>query len=72
MTSVKGAEDVIDLLRGDDAVLEAAKDGDVEKMRRILMPSTINCRDLRGRYSTPLHLACKLFYRENKEIMTSR
>ncbi|VDN03065.1 unnamed protein product [Thelazia callipaeda] len=52
-----GAEDVRDLLRGDEAVLEAAKEGDIEKIRKIVIPSTINCRDVRGRFSTPLHLA---------------
>ncbi|VDN27297.1 unnamed protein product, partial [Gongylonema pulchrum] len=31
----EGAEDVKDLLRGDEAVLEAAKEGDVEKIRKI-------------------------------------
>uniref|UniRef100_A0A915Q6N0 Poly [ADP-ribose] polymerase n=1 Tax=Setaria digitata TaxID=48799 RepID=A0A915Q6N0_9BILA len=53
----EGAEDVYDLLRGDDAVLEAAKEGDVEKIRKIVIPATVNCRDVRGRFSTPLHLA---------------
>lgn len=54
----EGAEDVADLLRGEVAVLKAAKKGDVEKMRKILTPMTINCRDTAGRNSTPLHLAC--------------
>ncbi|MCP9262962.1 Poly [ADP-ribose] polymerase [Dirofilaria immitis] len=53
----EGADDVYDLLRGDEAVLEAAKEGDVEKIRKIIIPATINCRDIRGRFSTPLHLA---------------
>ncbi|KAL3989932.1 Ankyrin repeats (3 copies) family protein [Acanthocheilonema viteae] len=53
----EGAEDVYNLLRGDEAVLEAAKEGDVEKIRKIIIPATINCRDVRGRFSTPLHLA---------------
>ncbi|VDM41616.1 unnamed protein product [Toxocara canis] len=54
----EGAEDVADLLRGEVAILKAAKKGDVEKMRKILTPMTINCRDTAGRNSTPLHLAC--------------
>ncbi|VDK65945.1 unnamed protein product [Onchocerca ochengi] len=53
----EGADDVYDLLRGDEAVLEAAKEGDVEKIRKIVIPATVNCRDVRGRFSTPLHLA---------------
>ncbi|EJD75737.1 tankyrase-2 [Loa loa] len=53
----EGAEDVYNLLRGDEAVLEAAKEGDVEKIRKIVIPATVNCRDVRGRLSTPLHLA---------------
>lgn len=53
----EGADDVVDLLRGNTAVLEAARKGDIEKMRKILTPLTINCRDALGRSSTPLHLA---------------
>ncbi|VDK73322.1 unnamed protein product [Litomosoides sigmodontis] len=53
----EGAEDVHNLLRGDEAVLEAAKEGDLEKIRKIVIPATVNCRDVRGRFSTPLHLA---------------
>ncbi|EJW81990.1 hypothetical protein WUBG_07101, partial [Wuchereria bancrofti] len=53
----EGAEDVYNLLRGDTAVLEAAKDGDIEKIRKIVIPATVNCRDVQGRFSTPLHLA---------------
>uniref|UniRef100_A0A158Q7B9 Poly [ADP-ribose] polymerase n=1 Tax=Elaeophora elaphi TaxID=1147741 RepID=A0A158Q7B9_9BILA len=53
----EGAEDVYNLLRGDEAVLEAAKEGNIEKIRKIVIPATVNCRDVRGRFSTPLHLA---------------
>ncbi|KAK6112466.1 Ankyrin repeats (3 copies) family protein [Brugia pahangi] len=53
----EGAEDVYNLLRGDAAVLEAAKHGDIEKIRKIVIPATVNCRDVGGRFSTPLHLA---------------
>lgn len=52
-----GAEDVYNLLRGDEAVLEAAKEGNIERIRKIVIPATVNCRDIRGRFSTPLHLA---------------
>lgn len=42
-------------------LLEAAKSGDVELVRHILTlqpgPETVNCRDVDGRHSTPLHFA---------------
>ncbi len=48
---------VYDLLRGDTAVLEAAKRGNLVKVQRLITPENINCRDTQGRNSTPLHLA---------------
>ncbi|KAA0194700.1 Poly [ADP-ribose] polymerase [Fasciolopsis buskii] len=55
---VKDTEsDVYDLLRGDTAVLEAAKRGDLLKLQRLITASNINCRDTQGRNSAPLHLA---------------
>lgn len=42
-------------------LLEAAKAGDLDNVRRILgvnpSPQLVNCRDLDGRHSTPLHFA---------------
>jgi hypothetical protein len=40
-------------------LLEAAKAGDLELVRKIvgLHPHIVNCRDLDGRHSTPLHFA---------------
>ncbi|CAH8665820.1 unnamed protein product [Dicrocoelium dendriticum] len=49
--------DVHDLLRGDITVLEAAKRGNLARLQRLLTPANINCRDVQGRNSTPLHLA---------------
>ncbi|CAH8442466.1 unnamed protein product [Schistosoma turkestanicum] len=49
--------DVYDLLRGDIAVLEAAKKGNLTKIKRLVTSENINCRDTQGRNSTPLHLA---------------
>ncbi|KAH8853078.1 Tankyrase-1 [Schistosoma japonicum] len=49
--------DVYDLLRGDIAVLEAAKKGNLTKIKRLVTTENINCRDTQGRNSTPLHLA---------------
>lgn len=39
--------------------MEAARAGDVETARRLLRarPHLVNCRDLDGRHSTPLHFA---------------
>jgi tankyrase len=52
-----GDEEVSDLLRGDSALLDAAKRGQLTRVRRLLTPENINCRDSLGRNSTPLHLA---------------
>ena len=49
--------DIADLLRGDTALLEAAKKGDLDRVKRLASPENINCRDEHGRNSTPLHLA---------------
>lgn len=40
-------------------LLEAAKTGDLLTVRRIILPNPhmVNCRDLDGRHSTPLHFA---------------
>lgn len=51
--------DVADLLRGDSAILELAKKGNLERLRKLIKPENVNCRDPQGRNSTPLHLAGK-------------
>lgn len=40
-------------------LLEASKSGDLNAVERILQanPHAVNCRDLDGRHSTPLHFA---------------
>jgi len=50
-------EDVVDLLQGNTALLEAVKKGSLAKVKKLLSPENINCRDTQGRHSTPLHLA---------------
>jgi tankyrase len=50
-------EELLDLLRGDSALLDAAKKGSLDRVKRLLNPGNINCRDSQGRNSTPLHLA---------------
>ena len=47
----------MDLLRGDSALLDAAKKGNLSRVQKLLTKDNINCRDSQGRNSTPLHLA---------------
>uniref|UniRef100_A0A182PQV5 Poly [ADP-ribose] polymerase n=1 Tax=Anopheles epiroticus TaxID=199890 RepID=A0A182PQV5_9DIPT len=53
----EGDQDVADLLRGNAALLDAAKKGNLARVQRLVSPDNINCRDAQGRNSTPLHLA---------------
>jgi len=48
------------LLRGNAALLDAAKKGILARVQRLLTSENINCRDTQGRNSTPLHLAGKI------------
>ncbi|KAL0269313.1 UNVERIFIED_CONTAM: hypothetical protein PYX00_007096 [Menopon gallinae] len=50
-------QDVADLLRGNAALLDAAKKGNLVRVQRLISSENINCRDAQGRNSTPLHLA---------------
>lgn len=54
--------DVADLLRSDSAILELAKKGNLERLRKLITPENVNCRDPLGRNSTPLHLAGKITF----------
>ncbi|KAM4624549.1 poly [ADP-ribose] polymerase tankyrase-2 [Polymixia lowei] len=55
---VKDADtDIQDLLRGDAALLDAAKKGCLARVKKLCSPENVNCRDTQGRHSTPLHLA---------------
>lgn len=53
---LKDPPDTVDL---ELQLLEASKTGDLETVQRIVLsnPHTVNCRDLDGRHSTPLHFA---------------
>lgn len=53
----EGDQDVADLLRGNAALLDAAKKGNLARVQRLVSTENINCRDAQGRNSTPLHLA---------------
>lgn len=55
----EGDLDILDLLRGDAAVLDAAKKGNLARLQKLVTSDNINCRDSQGRNSTPLHLAGK-------------
>uniref|UniRef100_A0A8C9T805 Poly [ADP-ribose] polymerase n=1 Tax=Scleropages formosus TaxID=113540 RepID=A0A8C9T805_SCLFO len=48
--------DIQDLLRGDAALLDAAKKGCLARVKKLCRPDNVNCRDTQGRHSTPLHL----------------
>ncbi|XP_062873525.1 tankyrase, TRF1-interacting ankyrin-related ADP-ribose polymerase b isoform X2 [Trichomycterus rosablanca] len=52
-----GDTDIHDLLRGDAALLDAAKKGCLARVQKLCSSDNINCRDTQGRNSTPLHLA---------------
>ena len=52
-----GDQDIADLLRGDAALLDAAKKGHLARVHKLATAQNINCRDSQGRNSTPLHLA---------------
>lgn len=53
---LKNPPDTVDL---EVQLLEASKTGDLETVQRIVLNNlhTVNCRDLEGRNSTPLHFA---------------
>jgi len=40
-------------------LLECAKSGDLDQVKRLMgaFPHLVNCRDIDGRHSTPLHFA---------------
>lgn len=50
-------------------LLESAKSGDLDTVKKIVManPHTVNCRDLDGRHSTPLHFAAGISFVLNKQ-----
>lgn len=57
-----GDQDVADLLRGNSALLDAAKKGNLARVQRLVTQDNINCRDAQGRNSTPLHLAGNVYH----------
>ena len=50
-------QEITDLLLGNAAILDAAKKGELNRLKKLITPVNVNCRDSQGRNSTPLHLA---------------
>ncbi|XP_076678154.1 tankyrase isoform X3 [Andrena cerasifolii] len=67
-----GDQDVADLLRGNSALLDAAKKGNLTRVQRLVTQDNINCRDAQGRNSTPLHLAAGYNNLEVAEFLLER
>lgn len=63
-----GDTDIQDLLRGDAALLDAAKKGCLARVQKLCSPENINCRDTQGRNSTPLHLAGNLYNTHTPDV----
>ena len=53
--------DIKDILLGDAALLDAAKKGCIERVKKLLTKENVNCRDVQGRNSTPLHLGMCIY-----------
>ncbi|XP_063992926.1 poly [ADP-ribose] polymerase tankyrase [Diachasmimorpha longicaudata] len=68
----EGDQDVADLLRGNSALLDAAKKGNLARVQRLVTQDNINCRDAQGRNSTPLHLAAGYNNLEVAEYLLER
>ncbi|XP_015120588.1 poly [ADP-ribose] polymerase tankyrase [Diachasma alloeum] len=68
----EGDQDVADLLRGNSALLDAAKKGNLARAQRLVTQDNINCRDAQGRNSTPLHLAAGYNNLEVAEFLLER
>lgn len=50
-------QEIADLLLGNAAILDAAKKGELARLKGLITSDNVNCRDCQGRNSTPLHLA---------------
>ncbi|TSX03303.1 Tankyrase-1 [Bagarius yarrelli] len=64
----EGDTDIQDLLRGDAALLDAAKKGCLARVQKLCSPENINCRDTQGRNSTPLHLAAEYLLEHGADV----
>jgi hypothetical protein len=50
-------EDLIDILKGDQVLLDYVKRGNLQRVKKLLNETNINSRDVSGRHSSGLHLA---------------
>ena len=62
-------EDISDLLRGDEALLEAARKGELPRILKLINTTNVNCRDVNGRNSSPIHLAAGYNQLEVTELL---
>jgi tankyrase len=62
-------EDLIDILRGDLALLDACKKGNLNRVKKLLTPNNINFRDPSGRHSSGLHLVAGYNHLEVAEYL---
>ncbi len=68
--------DLVDLLQSDQALLDAAKNGDLKRMRRLFAALdahlNVNCSETSGRLSSPLHLAAGYNHLSAAEFLIER
>lgn len=66
-----GDEDLFDILKGDLALLDACKRGELTRVKKLLnlTKENINCSDQSERYSSPLHLAAGYNYLDIAEFL---
>lgn len=50
-------------------ILEAAKEGSLEVLQQLVTPESVNCQDMEGRKSTPLHFAAGYNRKEIVEFL---
>ena len=50
-------EDLIDILKGDQSLLDYVKKGNLQRVKKLLNETNKNSRDVSGRHSSGLHLA---------------
>ena len=50
-------------------ILDASREGSLETLERLVTPDTVNCQDMEGRKSTPLHFAAGYNRKEVVEFL---
>ena len=66
-----GDDDLIDILKGDLALLDACKKGNLVRVKKILTSANRNYQDPHGRHSSALHLAAGYNHLEIAEFLLS-